>query len=80
MINVDLSKHISTLGDHAITSVARGEGFYDSERSTEVVFSRLATVEVTENEAGGKTYNINTVGGGVTVENGTYNIKTAKGE
>lgn len=80
MINIDLSKYIAPLGDHAITAVARGAGFYDSERSDEVVYSRLATVEVAENEAGGKTYNINTVVGGVTVENGTYNIKTAKGE
>ena len=80
MINVDLSKHIATLGDHAITAVARGEEFYDSERSDEVVYSQLAIVEVTENEAGGQTYNIKTVGDAVTVENGTYNIKTAKGE
>lgn len=80
MINIDLSKHITTLGDNTIKVVARGEGFYDSEPTDNVVYSRLSTVEITENDAGGETYNINTVGGGVTVDGGTYNIITAKGE
>lgn len=80
MSNIDLSKYITALGDHTIKAVAKGKGFYDSEPSENVVYSHLATVEVTDNDAGGKTYNIKTVDGGVTVDGGTYKIITAKGE
>jgi hypothetical protein len=78
MLNIDLSKYISTLGNHAITAIARGVGMSDSARSNEAIYSRLATVDVSENWTGGQTYYINTTDGGLTVDGGVYNINTAK--
>lgn len=78
MINIDLSKYIAALGDHTITAIACGAGYVDSPMSDGAVYTRLATVEITENDAGGLTYDINTIDGGVTVEGSTYNIITAK--
>lgn len=79
MTTVDLSKYITALGDHTLTAIACRAGFIDSPTSEGVVYSRLATVAIAANDAGGITYDINTIDGGVSVDGGTYNILTAKG-
>ena len=82
MINIDLSEKLAALGVHVMNVVARGAGFYDSEPSESAFYRnhRLATVKITGNAAGGETYDIETVDGGVTVGGGVYNIFTEKGE